>query len=255
MTRQEINLVIQSHRSPLPHAWIDTCVSSVRNWSREQGYGYRFLSDELFDCLDAELRDKTKGLPVVASDLARLIQMRRALAEGYHTVVWLDADVLVFNPAGFTLPDSSCAIGREVWIQEDPSGKLKAYVKVHNAFLMFRQGDSFLDFYIDTASRLLSRNTGHIPPQFIGPKLLTALHNVAMLPVLESAGMLSPLLVRDILDRRGDALDLFLARSTAPLAAANLCASSCDSGEVPAAVIEQLVEALLDKKSIPGSVY
>jgi hypothetical protein len=67
--------------------------------------------------------------------------------------------------------------------------KLRAYVKVRNAFLMFRKGNHFLDFYTATAQRLLRLNQGSMPPQFIGPKLLTALHNVAICPVMETAGM------------------------------------------------------------------
>ena len=78
---------------------------------------------------------------------------------------------------------------------------------------MFRRGDSFLDFYTDTAVRLLSRNTGSVPPQFIGPKLLTALHNIAGLPVMDAAGMLSPAVVRDLVRGEGTALDLFIRHS------------------------------------------
>jgi hypothetical protein len=64
-----------------------------------------------------------------------------------------------------------------------------------------------------------------VPPQFIGPKLLTALHNIAYCPVLETAGMLSPLVIRDILKGNGKALELFKRESPAKLYAANLGAS------------------------------
>jgi hypothetical protein len=46
-------------------------------------------------------------------------------------------------------------------------------------------------------------NQGRIPAQFIGPKWLTALHNIALGPVIESAAILSPLVMRDYLAGQG----------------------------------------------------
>lgn len=238
------SLVIQSHRSPLPYPWLSDCCASVRRWCEAKRFDYRFLDDELFDVVPPELREKLAGRTVIASDLARLKVMRQALREGFETVVWLDADFLVFDPAGFVLPDEPCAVGREVWVQHDRHGKLKVYKKVHNALLMFRRGNGFLDFYIETAERLLRQHRGGMPPQFIGPKLLTALHNVCRLPVMESAGMLSPLVIHDLLQGDGEALRRFRDHSPAPLAGANLCTSSCDRGEVSSARMAQLIDLL-----------
>jgi hypothetical protein len=204
----------------------------VSDWCALNSYEYRFLGDELFEGVPGVLLEKTQDQVVIASDLARLRVLQDALNEGYQAVVWLDADFLIFNAAAFVLPDSPYAVGREVWVQQDNNDKLRVYNKVHNAFLMFRQGNSFLDFYAETAQRLLARNQGMVPPQFIGPKLLTALHNVAVLPVLETAGMLSPLVIKDMLQGEGAAMDLFVAHSPQPIAAANLCISSCRNNEV-----------------------
>ena len=243
-------LVIQSHRSPLPYRWIDRCLESVRDWCALRGCEYRFMGDELFDCVPEPIREKTANQPVIATDLARLLLLRDALDGGYETVVWLDADVLILEPSGFALPDVPCAFGREVWVQYDRHGRLKSYKKIHNAFLMFAQGDSFLDFYVDTAQRLLRLNEGPVPAQFIGPKLLTALHNVVGLPVLESAGMLSPMVIRNILAGAGPALDLFVENSPQAIAAANLCVSSCDRGEISEREMECLIDTLLCKPDL-----
>lgn len=237
-------LVIQSHRSPLPYRWIDRCLESVRDWCVLRGAEYRFMGDELFDSVPESIREKTRSQPVIATDLARLHTLRNALNTGYDTVVWMDADVLILEPSAFALPDVPCAFGREVWVQHDRHGRLKSYKKIHNAFLMFTRGDSFLDFYADSAERLLRRNKGSVPAQFIGPKLLTALHNVVGLPVLESAGTLSPMVIRNILAGAGPALDLFVKRSPQPIAAANLCASSCDRGELSEREMESLIDTL-----------
>jgi hypothetical protein len=243
-------LVVQSHRSPLPWPWLEACLESVRRWCTANRYEYRFIGDDLFDYVPAGLLKRTQGQPVIATDLARLHVLREALKGDYERVVWMDADFLVFNPSAFTLPVDACALGREVWVQTDEQGKLRVHKKVHNAFLMFRQGNSFLDFYADTAERLLAENRGTVPPQFIGPKLLTALHNVAGLPVLETAGMFSPLVIRDVLAGQGPALDLFTRHSVQPVTAANLCISSCERGEISAAEMQRFADILLDRAAV-----
>mgnify|MGYP001818738950 FL=1 len=238
-------LVIQSQRSPLPYPWIEPCLDTVRDWCALHAYEYRFMGDELFDCVPGPILDKTQQQRVIASDLARLQVLQDALHSGYETVIWMDSDFLIFNPSAFLAPDMQFAVGREVWVQQDRQGKLKCYNKIHNAFLMFQKGNNFLDFYADTAKRLLLQNRGTMPPQFVGPKLLTALHNVANLPVLETAGMLSPMVVRDILAGEGPALDLFHKNSPQPIAAANLCVSSCNKNEVSGKEMESLIDMLL----------
>lgn len=238
-------LVIQSHRSPLPYSWLNQCLGSVRRWCELNQYEYQFLGDELFDGIPADLREKLNGLKVVASDLARLNVLHVALSQGYETVVWLDADFLIFNPEKFVLPDDNCAVGREVWVQLDEQNKLKVYKKVHNAFLMFRQGNCFLPFYTETAERLIRKNQGGIPPQFVGPKLLTALHNVIHLPIMELAGMLSPQVNKEIVQGGGEALNLFNKHSPCPIAGANLCISSREKDDLTCADMEQLITILL----------
>ena len=178
---------------------------TVKGWAESNGFSYQFLGDELFDLISPALVQKTLEQKVIATDLARLYAIQNAL-EKYNRVVWLDADFLIFSPQNFILPGvenipEGYMLGREVWVQSDhiKKSKLSAHVKVHNAFLLFDRGNSFLAFYLEHAERLLSRCHGRVPPQFIGPKLLTALHNVVQCPVFESAGMFSPLVVDDLL--------------------------------------------------------
>ncbi|MBV1931732.1 MAG: hypothetical protein KUG71_08435 [Porticoccaceae bacterium] len=228
-------LVIQSHRQPLPFSWLAQCLDSVKNWAAQRDFDYQFLGDEIFELLPQWVLEKTQSQRVVATDLARLKWLQKCLRAGYQRVVWLDADFLVFAPEKFHLPGESelaenYRLGREVWVQPIDSGKEvpekhKVYKKVHNAFLLFGQGNSFLDFYTAHAERLLAKVTGNVPPQFIGPKLLTALHNIVQCPVQENAGMLSPWVIRDILSGGGLALDMFHNKSPEPLAGANLSAS------------------------------
>jgi hypothetical protein len=246
-------LVIQSHRVPLPCAWLQPCLDSVANWAQVKGYDYRFVDDQIFDLLEPGLADKLRGQPVIASDLARLKSLQQGLAEGYACVIWCDADFLIFKAHEFVLPEVDFALGREVWVQPGEQEKLRAYVKVHNAFMMFRQGNHFLDFYTDTAARLLRLNQGRMSPQFIGPKLLTALHNIAFCPVMETAGMLSPAVMRDLLTGAGEALDLFHRKSPVDLAGANLSSSLTEREGLTETHMNSLIQLLLSRGLTAGT--
>ena len=269
-------LVIQSHRSPLPYTWLAPCVASVQNWAKQESYDYQFIGDALFDTLPQWILEKTRAQKVIATDLARLKCLQQFLSAGYQRVVWLDADFLIFAPDNFQLPApgqlaEKYALGREVWVQPKPAEqkveqkagqeptknkatKFKAYKKVHNAFLLFDaefgQRNSFLDFYTAHAERLLEQITGPMPPQFIGPKLLTALHNVVQCPVQENAGMLSPWVINDILAGGGPALTLFRDKSPQPLAGANLCSSLSASDALSVRALEKVVTQLLSQGRI-----
>lgn len=238
-------LVLQSHQNPLPFAWLQKCIDSVKSWCEINSFQYRFMDDALFDFLEEEIIEKTSKQKVIATDLARLLAMQQALEEGVDRVIWLDADFLIFEPLKFVVPDNSYAVGREVWVQKNNDSKLRSYVKVHNAFLMFERENNFLSFYIETATKLLTQNSGDIPPQFIGPKLLTALHNIVQFPVMEVAGMLSPLVIRDIVyGKGGEALNLFNHKSPEVIAGANLCCSSIESEELLGQEMDELILCL-----------
>ena len=240
-------LVIQSHGNPLPFNWLRACLDSVALWADKMHFDYRYLHDDkLFATVPEQLLIKIAEQKIIATDLGRLRLLQQGLAEGYQTVVWCDADFLIFNSDKFILPESDYALGREVWVQQNDKGKLKAYRKVHNAFLMFRQGNSFLDFYGDTAQRLLELNQGSIPPQFIGPKLLTALHNIVVCPVMENAGMLSPAVMRDLMKGEGRALDLFRTKSPMPVDGANLCGSLTEVERYTEEDMMELINRLIE---------
>ena len=92
--------------------------------------------------------------------------------------------------------------------------------------MSFDAQDPLLPFYRRTATVLLqAHRPGPVAPQFIGPKLLTALHNIAQFNVIESAAMLPPLVARDWLRGHGDALARYRAALPAAPLAINLCGS------------------------------
>jgi len=238
-------LVLQSHRRPLPAAWLERCLESVRGWAAGRGYRYRFEDDRMLRRLDPELLARTAERPTVAADLGRLAALQSALAEGFETVIWLDADTLVFDPERLELPDDAYALGREVWV-EPAAAAVKTRVKVHNAFLMFRAGNPFLDFYRHAGELIVRRHEGPMVPQLVGPKLLAALHNLIRCPVLEEAAVLSPAVAADLLAGGGARLDAFRAHSPAPPAAVNLCASLSGGGGGSGHMVEVIDRLLAD---------
>lgn len=245
-------LVLQSHRLPLPQPWLETCLASVRAWAAHCGYHYRFEDDDLLQRLPDDLRLKTADRPAIAADLARLAALEAGLAEGYQAAVWFDADMLMIDPLSFLLPDDGYALGREVWVQRD-GRRWRCHVKVHNAFLLFRAGNPFLAFYRHAAERIVRSHAGAMAPQIVGPKLLTALHNVVGFPVAEQAAMLSPAVARDVLAGQGPALNLFRTRSGTAPACLNLCASLVGR-DLAAEQLPPLIERLLARPDLLAPV-
>lgn len=159
---------------------------------------------------------------MVATDLARLMWMREQLNSGYERAIWCDADLLIFR--NFSPSPGDHSFGREIWIQGRDGG-VHSYRRIHNAWLMFEAGSSVLPFYIDRAEALLQRVRLPVVPQFIGPKLLSALHNIVGFTVEERIGMLAPLAMRDLLNGDGTAIEELKKGHGEPLCALNLCAS------------------------------
>lgn len=245
-------LVVQSHRDPLPAPWYQTSTASVLQWCRIRSYEYRWYGDEIFARLPGSLAAKLANEPVVASDLARLVLLQELLADDYERVVWVDADVLVLEPAALTLPDADALFGREVWVQpadpDAPGGRVRTYRKIHNAFMAFRAAEPVLPFYRMSAERILNRYdfaAGPVVPQLVGPKLITLLHNAIGFDVLEAAGMLSPWVGRDLLAGGGPALERFQAESAVLPAAVNVCGSAVRDGLLSDAQMSLLIDRLL----------
>ena len=194
--------VLQSFRQDDVPAWIVDCLRSVRTWAEYHDLDYRFAGDELFDRVPDWYLSKVGNKLPVASDLARLEWMRAELSIGACDIaVWLDADTYVFRPEKLSLTvTGDCSFGREYWVQHDKRGRLKTYRNVHNAYCAFRKGSTTLPFLIDTILRLVRRvDPRHISPQFVGPKLLTSLHNTVGFEIDERFGAISPLLAAQII--------------------------------------------------------
>lgn len=219
-------VIVQSfHAKPWPGP-IETCVDSVQAWAARHGHRYLLVGDEIADHLPRLYRERCFGRWPVMTDLGRLLLLREQLRAGARRAVWVDADVMIFAPDLFgveTVADH--AVGREVWVARDAKGRWKTRRHVHNAVLVFTAASPALDFLIHATRRVVERLERPASPQIAGPKLLTTLHNLVAFPVLESAGMISPPVLAELVAGEGPALKRHRSGLTAPMAAANLCHS------------------------------
>lgn len=119
--------------------------------------------------------------------------------------------------------------------------------------MCFRPGNSVLEFYLFAAQRLLRRHNGPMVPQLIGPKFLTVLHNIVDFPVLETAAMLSPVVIGDLLGHRTGALRRFREAIEVTPAAVNLSGSMVLKGELTDADMVAVIKLLRREPELLGA--
>lgn len=220
--------VIQTYRTQDQPFWVAECLASAKAWAESNAWDYLFCDDEVFELVPRALREKyALQLPLLI-DIARLIWARDLLRKNptLERVVWLDADVFVFDPEAIYLDNTiDFAVGRQIWVQPTEGRALKIYKQVHNAILVFQKSTPTLDFLLQTVLNLAERHDGPATPQLLGPKLLTALHNIVGFSVIDTVGMVSPIVLADLAAGEGPALKCLTSASPQSIGAVNLCAS------------------------------
>ena len=112
-------VVIQSFRTHDVPQWIQDCIESVRAWAEQSGFSYKITGDEFLELPPAWYRRKSAQHITVVADLARLLLMRQCFLEGFDRTIWIDADVVVFNPDLLSIdPELSFGYSREVWVEQ-----------------------------------------------------------------------------------------------------------------------------------------
>ncbi|NKB43389.1 MAG: hypothetical protein GKS03_03835 [Alphaproteobacteria bacterium] len=220
--------VIQTYRIDDQPDWIATCLRSTEAWAKTNDWAYFFRGDDIFDLVPPAFREKFSNQKPLQIDIARLLWAREIFDTNVATerVIWLDSDVFVFDSGAIHIdPTLDFALGRQIWVQPGQDGRHRTYRQVHNAILVINRSTPVLDFLIQTVLTLAERHDGPASPQFLGPKLLTALHNIVGFPVIESVGMTSPLVLGDLATGGGPALSQMANAMDSPLGAVNLCSS------------------------------
>ena len=223
-------LVLQSCRPGARTGWIAECMDSVKVWATRLGYTYDAIGDELFQDIPADVRQLLAGRNVNLADLGRAFTARQRLAAGAcDKYLWLDSDLLVFDPERFRVPlTEPVAFCRECWVMPDKQGKLEKREEVNNAVSLYSRGDPFLDFYLEACLRMVRREKEALPKLTLGVHILTALNRLYRFGLVYSAPNLSPWVIRDLLAGGGPYLKALRnehLRWKTPAAAANLCSS------------------------------
>ena len=109
-------------------------METVPQWAEQRGYEYRFFDDGFFDRVPAWFKERVRQLILPMSDLARLLVARELLDAGFDRVIWVDADVLIFDLERFDVDvTANCAFCRELWLGEVADGTMQIYPRVNNA--------------------------------------------------------------------------------------------------------------------------
>jgi len=162
-------------------------------------------------------------------------------------VAWLDADTLILDPQSLRLcAETTCVFGQEYWL-EAKSGKNRIRKNVHNAYCAFRPDCPVLPFLIEVIQRMVRRvDARFLAPQFVGPKLLTHLHNTVDFELDARFGALSPAIVSTLGQGEGHLFREMRAAMSVPLMAANLCASlHDDQGSISSQILTASIDRLL----------
>ena len=247
-----MTLVYQSFRNHNVPVWIQRCLESAQAWTKKEGYSYRFIDDELFEYAPDWYRQKVSDNVQLVSDISRLMLARRFFAEGYDRVIWIDADVLIFDPANFSVKtEEGVHFCREIWADADLDGNVIHQKKFNNSVCVFHQGNVFLNFYIDACLKLVAGRS-NIPHVLIGTTFLTALKEIYPFPEITNVAITSPALVHDLLTDNSRFIEKYVEWHAAPVYAANLCGSMqhqvFQDVEISDSAMSVVVQKLLERQ-------
>lgn len=232
-------LVLQSDKPPPRAAWRRRCLASVQSWAAGQGYAYRFLGDELFDPIPADVRLACRGVVLPLTDIGRLLWLQKLLDEGWDRVIWLDADILIFDPA---LRIEAEAVGREIWISKGLSEGFRAADSVNNCVLSMSAGSPLLPRLVSATLAEVAGFDAPPYPRALGPDLFRRLHAAAPLPTTADIAMASPLMIRALATGDPGPLAAHRAIWDGPVRAANLCGSLIEDDDLALQAVQRLLQ-------------
>ena len=224
-------IVIQSFRNHDIPAWIQRCLDSVRNWAALHGHDYSLAGDEFYLLCGPDYLARGSKNPQAITNLARLVATRNRLDEGYQKVIWMDADMFVFDPEKLVLDfpvdqlSTGYAFAREIWGERHASGIF--YVTeplVHNAATLFTPAAADLDMLI-ALIRHIDANRQIVSNYQVGVKLLRGLQHSLMFPTFSHAAMFPPAVSQALAEQDEATLKIYCNAYRYPAYAANLCLS------------------------------
>jgi len=207
-------VVLQSFRSFDVPEWVRLCHSSVRKLSEERGWTYRWAGDEFFNWAPDWARSACGPDIWRLSDICRLEWMSAELEHGADIAIWVDIDMLIFDPKSIALDLSNdYGFSHELYFDQNA---LKH--GINNALMFFRQNSQMLNIYKDACLTRLAQGGTQARTE-LGPDLL---RNLKIKPnhIIHGCGILNANMMNAMLRRPSRGLPPFL---TPPIGAVNLC--------------------------------
>ena len=206
-------------------------MASVEAWAP----AYEHLDDSFLSLAPGWVHDaaRASGSLLPVTDVARLVLLQQRLAEGWPRVVWLDADVVVFDGAVVDVEsdaDADVAVCVERWVTGAPGGGLQAVPFACNAALSATDVDALLEATLDRV------RAGGLQARSLGPDLLTPRHRSTPFGELRGVSVASPHVVRG----EPGAWELLASSLPWPVGALNLCWSMAGDESVVGGFVEGL---------------
>ena len=219
-------IVHQSFRTQNVPSWIERCLASVRAWATAKDYEYRFIDDRLVDYVGQDFCARVQHNWRAIANLARLELAREALCAGYQRAIWLDADVIVFDPERLAIDlTRGYAFCLEVWIEVRPDGSGMVHRGVNNCSCVFAPDAADLDMLVSLIRHIVAHR--QIKSNLtVGSYLLQALQPVLGFPLMTGVGLFSPWVVRGLAAGETRHVAAQARAFGYPVYAANLGASS-----------------------------
>lgn len=218
--------VLQSFRTVDVPSWITRCMDSVRQWALSQGWDYIVLDDRFLDLPPDWVRERCGSNLYAVTDVARLIWAQDVLSGDYQRVIWVDADVVVFDPVGLARHVEAVrehGFARELFLHisgrsTDPRWGL------NNALMVFdRHAPVLADYLQMCLERLEGCRDGEVPRTAMGPTLLQQLDAAGRLHRIEGVSLFTPAMLEPFAAGRDALMRKYLSHCPVPPAAANLC--------------------------------
>ena len=221
-------VVFQSAPNAIPD-WMNLCMSTVQSWSGAQGIDYVQVGDEEFlSAAPPWIGENSKDWIHPVTDIARLICAQKLLHR-YDFAIWIDADVIIFDPKNFEVPKpKEVAFVREFWIESTLEGSLRCLNNVSNYVCVFRNQGDFISDYLKQAIALLQNSPGPYKQGIVGTSFLSRIVNPEKYELIERVANFSPLLIRALLTNEELTLNYFANNAGRSFVAANLCLSRED---------------------------
>jgi len=218
--------VLQSFRTVAVPPWITACMDSVRQWTLSQGWEYLILDDHFLKLAPDWVRQCCGRNIYAITDIARLIWAHDVLSSAYERVIWVDADVVIFNPEAFarqvkTIQDHGFA--RELFLRV--SGRLTTPKwSLNNAVMVFDHNTQVLGDYLRRCLDELARfRDCEVPRTAMGPILLEQLDATQHLNRIDGVGLFTPAMLEPFAAGQDALMRTYLSYCAVPPSAANLC--------------------------------